>query len=142
MTAPTAATGRRLRRARTAVLAALAMIVSACGSDSITNPLFEPEITNVAGNFQLQASAVTRVTQTLSFTWQNSATTANIDQSGSITAGTATLRLRDASGAVVYTGDLTDTGSFTSSAGNAGAWTIQLVLSEVSGNLNFRVQTP
>ncbi len=131
-----------VRRLRTIGLAVLAMLASACGSDSITDPRFEPEINNVPGSFQLQASGLSRVTQTLSYNWQNSATTANIDQSGVITAGTATLRLRDAGGTVVYTGDLTDTGSFTTSAGAAGTWTIQLVLSGVSGNLNFRVQTP
>ncbi|HEX6134364.1 MAG TPA: hypothetical protein VFZ24_10375 [Longimicrobiales bacterium] len=125
-----------------AALVSLMLALAACGSDSVTNPLFEPEVANLADNFQFQATAVSHITQTVTYNWQNSGTTANVDQSGSITGGTATLRIRDAGGSVVYTGDLTSTGSFTSSAGTSGTWTIQLVLADVSGNLNFRVQKP
>jgi hypothetical protein len=63
-----------------------------------------------------------------------------VDQSGTISAGTATLTIRDAAGTQVYTKSLTTTGSFVTSAGQSGAWTIQLVLNGVSGTLNFRVQ--
>lgn len=124
-----------------ATLVSLMLALAACGSDSVTNPLFEPEVANLPDNFQFQATAVSHVSQTVTYNWQNSGTTANVDQSGSIT-GTATLRIRDAGGSVVYTGDLTSTGSFTSSPGTAGTWTIQLVLADVSGDLNFRVQKP
>ncbi|HEX6307087.1 MAG TPA: hypothetical protein VFZ69_02800 [Longimicrobiales bacterium] len=118
------------------------MAVAACSGDSVTNPLFEPEVANLPDNFQFQATAVTHVTQTVTYNWQNSGTTANVDQSGSITGGSAILRVRDDTGTLVYTGDLTSTGSFTSSVGTSGVWTIQLVLTNVSGNLNFRVQKP
>jgi hypothetical protein len=125
-----------------ATLVGLMLALAACGSDSITNPLIEPEVANLPDNFQFQATAVSHVSQTVTYNWPNSGTTANVDQSGSITAGTATLRVRDAGGSVVYTGDLTSTGSFTSITGTSGTWTIQLVLVDVSGNLNFRVQRP
>ncbi len=123
-------------------LAALvtAVGVTACGSSSITNPAFQPEIANTTDSFQLQATGVTNVTQTLTYSWQNTGTLANVDQSGTVSAGTATLVILDAQGTYVYTGDLKSTGSFTSSTGQAGTWTIKVVLSGVSGTLNFRVQ--
>lgn len=123
-------------------LAALvtAVGVTACGGSGITNPAFQPEIANTTDSFQLQATGVSKVTQTLTYSWQNTGTLANIDQSGTISSGAATLVLLDAQGTQVYVGDLTSTGSFTSSAGQAGAWTIKIILSGVSGTLNFRVQ--
>lgn len=135
---PTAA----VRRVRAAALTVVLLVMAACGDGSITDPQFEPEVTNIAGSFELQATGVSGITETLSYSWQNSATTANVDQSGSITAGTATLRIRDAAGTTVYTGNLASTGSVSTSAGTAGTWTIQLVLQDMTGTLNFRVQTP
>jgi hypothetical protein len=130
------------RIAGRATLVSLMLALAACGSDSVTNSLFEPEVANLADNFQFQATAVSHVSQTVTYNWQNSGTTANVDQSGSVTGGAATLSIRDAGGNVVYTDDLTSTGSFTSDAGTSGTWTIQLVLTNVTGNLNFRVQKP
>lgn len=132
----------RLRKIRPLVAAAVVIALAACGSDSVLDPRFEPEVANLTDNFQFQATAVTDITETVTYNWQNNGTRANINQSGTITSGTATLQIRDAAGIVVYTGNLASTGTFTSSTGAAGTWKIQLVLNDVSGTLNFRVQKP
>ncbi len=104
------------------------------------NPKFQPEVANLTDNFQFQATGVTNVSQTLNYTWQNTGTAANVNQATTLTAGSATLTIFDASGTQVYTRSLTDNGTFATSTGTTGAWRINLALSGVSGTLNFRVQ--
>jgi hypothetical protein len=76
----------------------------------------------------------------LSYSWAHTGTVANINQSGAVSGGDARLILRDGAGNQVYDRPLTDTGTFTSSAGAAGTWRIEVQLREVNGTLNFRVQ--
>ena len=59
-----------------------------------------------------------------------------------ITAGTATLTIRDANGTQVYSQSLTVNGTLVTNAGMSGNWTIQVALTNVSGTLNFRAQKP
>jgi hypothetical protein len=80
------------------------------------------------------------VTQTLRYTWVNTGIRATIDQACAITAGTAVVNVRDSQGAMVYSAGLQNNGSFTSVAGQTGNWQIEVVLTGVSGTLNFRVQ--
>ncbi len=120
---------------------ALIIGVAACSSTNMLGPENQLEVTNNPGSFQIQATALDNVEQTLSYTWVNAGTTANVDQSGSL-SGTATVTITDADGTQVYTRSLTQTGTFQTDAGTAGNWTIQVVLGGTSGALNFRVQTP
>lgn len=103
---------------------------------------FQPEVGNVPGTFQFQATAMQNVTVTRDYTWQNSATTANVNKSSAITGGTATLTIRDAQGTEVHASSLATNGTPTTSAGTAGAWTIRIVFTGVTGTVNFRVETP
>jgi hypothetical protein len=125
--------------------AALALVltlgVAACSDSNMIGPENQLEVTNTPGSFQIQATALDNVEQTLSYTWVNAGTTANVDQSGSL-SGTATVTITDADGTQVYTRSLTQTGTLQTDAGTAGNWTIQVVLGGTSGALNFRVQTP
>ena len=126
-----------------AVLAAFAglALTASCGSDNnALAPQFQPEVSNQTDTFQFQATGVDGVTQTLSYTWSNTGTAANIDQSCSLTQGSATLTLRDPSGTVVYTRNLADGGSFQTSSGTAGNWRILVVLDGAHGTMNFRAQ--
>ena len=127
----------------TLLLASLAAATLGACSDS-NDPLapFEPEVANVTDSFQLQASGLTGVTTSIDYNWENTGTMANVDQSGVLTSGQASVTILDATGSTVYTGDLSDTGSYQSSTGQAGTWVIQLVTSNAEGNLNFRVQKP
>lgn len=120
------------------------LVFPSCSKNSLDE--FNPEITNSAGNFQLQATDVKKVTDNLEYLWINPGTKANpnvkanIDHSSVIDSGTATLKIFDAEGIEVYSRDLNDDGSFTSSYGSPGTWTIKIELSKVSGTLNFRVE--
>jgi hypothetical protein len=67
---------------------------------------------------------------------------ADVNQSGSITGGTATLEIRDGDGAQVYVRSLAETGTFETDAGAAGNWTIRVSMVGTSGVLNFRVEKP
>ena len=121
------------------VAMATAVAVTACG-DNVIGPSNQPEIANAIDNFQFQASNLDEVSQVLTYTWPNTGTQANIDQSGAVSGGTATLVIRDASNAEVYSRNLRDTGSFVSGTGSTGNWRIEVRLNDVSGTLNFRVQ--
>ncbi len=110
------------------------------GGTSALNPQFQPQVNNATDNFQFQTTGIKSVTQILSYTWQNTGIRANINQACAITAGTATVIIKDASGALVYSADLAANGTFSSIAGTTGNWTVMVTLSNVSGTLNFRVQ--
>lgn len=118
------------------------LTMAGCGGEGggLLNPRFQPQVTNATDNFQFQTTAVTGVTQTLSYTWQNTGIQASINQACAITQGTATLTVRDAAGTQVYQSTLAANGTFQSTSGQAGAWTIVVSVNNLSGTLNFRVQ--
>lgn len=122
-------------------LTTFVFLFAGCGG-SKNNALapFQPQINNAPDNFQFQATGIQKVTTTLQYTWQNSGTSATVNQACAITAGTATLVILDASSTQVYSRDLSANGTFATTAGTAGAWTIRVILSNLSGTLNFRVQ--
>lgn len=114
-----------------------ALLLAGC-----SDPLgpFEPEITNATDNFQLQATGVTAVASTLSYSWANTGTRATVNHSTTTAAGTAQLIIRDASGTIVYDKALVPSLNEPTATGTPGNWTIQLRLADYSGTLNFRVQ--
>ena len=119
------------------------VVLTGCGDNAnIIGPSNQPQTTNATDSFQFQASNLVNVRQVLTYTWVNTGATANVDQSGAISSGAAVLVLHDASGAERYNRSLRDTGSFTSTAGVSGNWTIEVQLDDVTGTLNFRVQKP
>jgi hypothetical protein len=119
---------------------ALAWTLAGCSD----NPLapFEPEITNTTDSFQLQATGVTRVTTTLTYTWRNTGTIANVNHSTTTTAGSARLVMRSGNGTQVYDKVLVPSLNEQTATGSTGDWTIQIVLSNYSGTLNVRAQKP
>jgi hypothetical protein len=120
--------------------AVLAAAVAALGCSNNSLAPFQPEIRNLPDNYEFQATALTNVTTTVQYTWQNSGASATINHSSVVTTGTATLTVKDANGTTVYSGALVASGTPTTTAGVAGAWTIRVDLVDVSGTLNFRVQ--
>ena len=128
-----------MRISRRSLIHSVLFVSLAC-NDSLAP--FQPEIANVPGSFQLQATNVRNVSNTFEYTWQNSGTTANVTQATIITAGSAQLTILDAQGSQVYTRNLSDNGTFQTTTGTTGAWTIRMLLTNYSGTLNFRVQTP
>ncbi len=123
-----------------ALFGLIGTIAAASCSDPVTVSQFQPEITNAADNFQLQATGLTSVTSTLTYTWANSGTRATVNHSTTTTAGTAHLTIRDAGGAVVYDKDLVPSLNEPTVAGTPGNWNIRLQVTNYSGTINFRVQ--
>jgi hypothetical protein len=127
---------------RTAALAALlagGSTVGAC-SDSPTGPGIQPEIVSQADNFEYQVSAVQGYSGTVSYTWQNTGTAANVDQSTVLTDGSIILLIRDAAGTEVYSRSLADDGTFSTGTGQPGTWSLSVTYSHASGTVNFRLQ--
>ena len=120
----------------------LALVAVSCGDSNPIGPSNQPEIANIRDNFQFQASNLSQATQTLSYTWENTGTNANVNQSGVISSGTATLTIRAPSGAEVYSRALSTTGTFLTGSAPAGNWQIVVRLENVTGTLNFRIQKP
>lgn len=114
------------------------LLLASCKKNDLS--AFQPEIINNPDSFSLQATGLDKVTDVLSYTWSNSGTVANVDQSSVINSGTAILTIEDSQGTEVYSKDLSIDGSFTTSAGVAGEWTIKVDLTKVNGDLNFTAQ--
>lgn len=118
----------------------LLFIVGCANRRVVTDPSFQPQIINQPDSFSFQATNVTNITQTIQYTWQNSDTLANVNLSSQIASGSGTITILNPAGLQVFTSSMTANGTFTTGAGTAGAWTIRVVLNNVSGTLNFRVQ--
>jgi len=118
-------------------LVAGSVILAACSS-SPTGPGIQPQIINSTDNFQYQISNIQNYSGAQVYTWQNTGTTATVNQAASIAAGSATLVLRDANGVEVYNHSLSDNGTFSSSAGTAGGWTVRVTYTATSATVNFR----
>ena len=119
-------------------LAAVLVVLSACDDDTLAP--FQPEVTNTADNFQMQATGVRNVSFDRTYSWSNSGQQATVNHSTTKTAGTARLTIRDAGGAVVYDKALAPSLNEATATGTSGTWTIRVHLSQYSGTLNFRVQ--
>lgn len=125
------------------ILPVLVLLAAGCGGRQvgIMNPI-QPQIVNQTDSFSFQAPNVTDTTQTFQYTWQNTGTTADVTQSSQVTSGLGTLMVMDSMGQQLYLEPLSVNGTFLISSGTAGAWTIEVVLSNVEGTLNFSVQRP
>jgi hypothetical protein len=125
-------------------LCALVVLVPAllngCGDDpQPVAPGIQPEVINSVDNFQFQVTAVQNYSGTLTYAWSNTGPAATVNQSCAVAGGTVTLTLIDDAGQSVYTKDLSQDGSYPSSTGTSGSWRIRVVMTGVSGDLNFRV---
>ena len=123
--------------------AGLGLVIAAAlvGCSSSTAPGIQPEIANLVDNFQFQTSSLSGGSGSWSYTWQNTGTAATVNQSCSITGGTATLVVKDAAGTQVYSHNLAENGTFVTTTGPTGAWTIEIVFERVfAAAVNFRVQ--
>jgi len=128
-------------RSLRAAAAALVVLATACSnSNEPTVPGTNPEVTNATDNFQLQTSSVTGASTTVTYSWRNTGIAASINQSTTVSAGTMTLTVLDASGAQVYSRSLADNGTYNTLTGTTGNWTIRVVFANASGTVNFRAQ--
>lgn len=129
-----------LTRIATFALLAVSLSVTGCGSTRSTAPGIQPQIANLPDDFSYQVSSVSNFTGSGTYSWQNSGIAANVNQSTTVSAGTMQLVITDAVGTEVYSRPLTDNGTFVTTNGVAGTWTIRITYSHASGTVNFRGQ--
>lgn len=122
------------------VLAAIAF--AGCSDANVIGPTNQLEVANNPGTFEWQVSALDQVTQTLTYSWSNTGTEADVNQASSIGDGEASVRITDASGAEVYSRSLSQNGTFPTLTGTTGTWRITVTLDGATGTLNFRVESP
>ena len=125
---------------RSVLVTFLGLLLGSCSDDPLAP--FEPEVNNATDSFQLQATGLQNVNTTLTYTWRNTGTLANVNHSSTTTAGEARLVIRTTSGALVYDKQLQPSLNEPTTVGASGDWRIELILSNYTGTLNFRVQKP
>lgn len=126
---------------RLPALAAL-VLLGACGSSNAIAPRYQPQVVNLASDFAFQVTTLDNVTDNIQYTWQNDGTSANVNQSPSNLSGTVSLVILDADGTQVYSRSLADNGTFPTTVGKAGNWTVRVRFEQASGAVNFRLQKP
>lgn len=121
----------------------LALMLTGCGgSENLIGPKNQLEVSNDTNTFQWQVSALSKVSQTLTYTWVNTGTTGNVNQASSLGGGSASLRVTDDGGVEVYSRSLGENGTFETDSGSPGNWTVTVSLTNAAGTLNFRIQKP
>lgn len=123
-----------------ATMVALMIVLGAGGCSDDPLAPFQPEVSNLADTFQLQATGVTGRTATLNYTWSNTGTQGTVNHSTTTTAGTARVVIHDSAGTLVYDETLVPSLNEATLVGLAGNWNVRLILTNYSGTLNFRVQ--
>jgi hypothetical protein len=111
-----------------------------CGNSSGPLAPFQPQINNITDDFQLQATNVTNATWTYNYRWLNSGDSATVNQSTTITSGSAVLTISDSTGAQLYSQSLSANGTFGVKRGIHGHWSLKVQFVAFAGTVNFRVQ--
>ena len=128
----------RIQKSRIVRTVGTAVVLALLGCDPLAP--FQPEIGNTADSFQFQVTDIKNVTLTRDYEWQHSGSVANVNQSTTISAGSAILTVRDAAGTQVYRRDLTENGTYQTGSGSPGKWNIRVEFARATGTVNFRVQ--
>ena len=128
----------RLTRLASVALLALAPL-AACDTRVVTEPQYQLQVINLRNDFTFQAAGLEEYTSDVVYSWQSDGTAASVVQTPTRLTGTAILFIEDGSGAQVYQRSLGDSGTFTTTAGVPGTWTVRLKFSEASGTATFRV---
>lgn len=134
---------RRRHTSSRHVLLGVFLLLGGCSAgDSLIGPGNQLEVTNAPDSFQWQASALSGVTQVLTYTWVNTGSMANVNLSSALSGGSAVLQIVDANGTEVFAQGLQVNGTRQTSMGASGNWTVIVSLDEADGTLNFRLQKP
>jgi hypothetical protein len=129
----------------------LVLLTVACSSDPASNPVgatggvgsgvgSEPLISNQTDDFRWQLSGAANFSTNGGYRWQNTGSAAKVTLSNSISSGSGTMVVLDNLSRTVWSGSLTNNGTFTTAAGDPGDWRIEVLPSAVSGSLDLRVQ--
>lgn len=123
------------------VLTMAAVLAMACGSDNAVAPKYQPQVVNTPNvAFSFQATGLTNVDDVVSYNWSVSSGDIIIHPSTATSSGTITLRIKDATGAIVYDGDVPPSGDIDLPAAAAGTWKVRVELVNYTGTINFALQ--
>ena len=124
----------------TALALGLAISVSgACDTRIPPVPQLEPQVVNLRNSFNFQAVNLLGVFQDVTYRWQIDGPTATVSQSPTALLGDATVFVTDANGVQVYQRSLAENGSFTTTSGVPGTWTIRLHFKDATGDVAVRL---
>lgn len=124
----------------TLLLGGAVLLVACDDSANTIGPENQLEVANATDQFQFQLTALDEVTDSRSYDWQSTGTSATVDVSQAVTGGSAILTIRDADGQVVYQADIADHNDGSTAEGTPGTWQIEVMLTRTTGTFNFRVQ--
>jgi hypothetical protein len=125
---------------RLALVALLALApLAACDTRVVTEPQYQMQVINLRNDFTFQAAGLEAFTSDVVYSWESDGTAASVIQSPTLLTGTATLFIADGSGAQVYQRSLGENGTFATTTGVPGTWTVRLKFLEASGTASFRV---
>jgi hypothetical protein len=133
-------TVHRIRTLAPYAIAALTLL-AACDTRVATEPAFQPTVINLRNDFAFQVADLAETTTDVVYSWQSDGTAASVTQTPTVLTGTATLFISDGAGAQVYQRSLGENGTFTTTAGVPGTWTLRVKFQEASGSAGFRVTT-
>lgn len=122
------------------LLAAVALL-AACDTRVVTEPEFQPQVINLRNDFAFQVGGLAEFTDDVVYSWTSDGAAASVTQSPTVLTGGATLFILDGAGMQVYQRSLAENGSFTTTAGVPGNWTLRVRFQEASGSASFRVTT-
>lgn len=123
------------------VLAVAALVAMACDSDNATAPKYQPQVVNTPNvAFSFQATGLQNVDDVVAYNWSVSSGDIIIHPSTATTSGTITLRIKDASGAIVYDDNVPPSGDIDLPAATAGMWKVRIELVDYTGTINFALQ--
>ena len=128
----------RTRLFASSSLIALALL-AACDQAIVTEPVYQPQIVNVKNDFAYQVTGLDVFTSDVVYSWQSDGSAAEVMQSPNVLTGAATLFIADGSGTQVYQRSLAENGTFTTTSGVPGKWTVRLKFSEASGDATFHI---
>ena len=117
-------------------------LLAACDTAIVVEPVYQPQIVNVRNDFAYQVLGLDVFTSDVVYAWQSDGAAATVMQSPNVLTGTATLFIADGSGAQVYQRSLGENGTFTTTAGVPGTWTVRLKFQEASGDATFHLTKP
>jgi hypothetical protein len=100
----------------------------------------DPQITINTDDFHYQLSGASGFSTGGGYAWRNTGTVAKVTISNSISSGNGTVAVLDTTGRTVWSGNLTNNGTFNSVAGPTGEWRVEVLPSGVSGSMNIRIQ--
>jgi hypothetical protein len=114
-------------------------LLAGCDLRVTTPPTFQPQVINLRNDFALQASGLQDFTSDVEYNWVSDGTAASVSQSPTLLTGTALLFVFDGAGTQVYQRSLAENGTFATTTGVPGTWTVRLRFSEANGTASFRL---